>query len=110
MEIEMNSFDARAPWPDRKVPLLARLIGARKHSYWEGWKRTSIRAPYGEVRFGAIMIALSLGSYGRPHLHVAVPGVQVFFRLPRWRCLEHLTRAIPTGRKWGDKIEKSGAQ
>jgi hypothetical protein len=84
--------EIRAPWADRKAPLLARLIALGRSIYWEGWRMTSIRAPYGEVSFGAIMFALSLGSYGHPHLHVAVPGIQVFFRLPRWRILERLTR------------------
>lgn len=84
--------EARAPWADRKPPLLAKIIAMRRYVYWEGWRRTSIRAPYGEVSFGRLMFAASLGSFGRPHLHIAVPGVQVFFRLPRWRWLEHLTR------------------
>lgn len=87
----MSEVDARAPWADRKAPLLARLIAMGRYIYWEGWRKTSIRAPYGEVSFGALMLAVSLGNFGRPHLHVAVPGVQVFFRLPRWGFLERLT-------------------
>jgi hypothetical protein len=88
----MVEIEARAPWADRKAPLLARIIALGRSVYWKGWKRTNIRAPYGEVSFGAIMLALSLGNYGRPHLHVAVPGIEVFFRLPHWRILHHLTR------------------
>lgn len=89
-----NDFELemRAPWQDRKVPALARVIAMRRYVHWEGWKRTSIRAPYGEVSFGNLMFAFGVGSYGRPHLHVGIPGVQVFFRLPRWRILERLTR------------------
>ncbi len=87
-----TTTELRAPWADRKAPLLARIVALGRSVYWEGWKRTSIRAPYGEVSFGAIMLALSLGNYGRPHLHIAIPGVQVFFRLPHWRILHHLTR------------------
>lgn len=88
----MMEMEARAPWADRKAPLMARMFAAGRDVYWEGWRRTSIRAPYGEVSFGSLMLALKLGSYGRPHLHVAIPGLQVFFRLPRWRILERLTR------------------
>lgn len=88
----MMETEIRAPWADRKAPLLARIIAMRGYVYWEGWKRTAIRARYGEVSFGALMFAFALGSHGRPHLHIAVPGIQVFFRLPRWRILERLTR------------------
>lgn len=88
----MIADDIRAPWADRKAPLLARIIALGRSIYWEGWKRTNIKAPYGEVSFGALMIAFALGSFGRPHLHVAVPGIQVFFDLPHWRILHHLTR------------------
>lgn len=89
----MNGIDEpRAPWADRKAPMLARIIALGRSIYWEGWRRTSIRAPYGEVSFGSLMFALNLGSFGRPHLHIAIPGLQVFFRLPRWRIFEHLTR------------------
>lgn len=88
----MTVHDLRAPWADRKVPLLARIIALGRPIYWEGWRKTSIRAPYGEISFGALMLALSLGSFGRPHLHVALPGIQVFFRLPHWKWLHHLTR------------------
>ena len=88
----MEDIEARAPWADRKAPLLARIVALECSVYWDGWKRTTIRAPYGEVSFGQIMLALKLGNYGRPHFNIAVPGVEVFFRLPRWRWLEHLTR------------------
>lgn len=88
----MLAEDLRAPWADRKAPLLARIIALGRSIYWEGWRKTSIRAPYGEVSFCALIFALCLGSHGRPHLHVAVPGVQLFLRLPRWRILEYLTR------------------
>lgn len=88
----MVETEIRAPWADRKAPLLARIIALGRSIYWEGWRKTSVRAPYGEVSFGALLVALSLGSYGRPHLHVAIPGVQVFFRLPHWRILHRITR------------------
>lgn len=88
----MISTEARAPYTNRKPPILARIFAMGRGIYWEGWNRTSIRAPYGEVSFGSTMFALSLGSHGRPFLQLAVPGIQIFFRLPRWRWLEHLTR------------------
>jgi hypothetical protein len=91
-EISVITTEARAPYAERKAPWLARIIAMGNHIYWEGWNRTSIRAPYGEVSFGYRLFAFSLGSHGRPYLHVALPGIQVFFRLPHWRWLEHLTR------------------
>lgn len=89
----MNGIEEpRAPWADRKAPLIARIIALGRSIYWEGWLKTSIRAPYGEVSFGSLMFALKVGSFGHPHLHFAIPGLQVFFRLPRWCFIEHLTR------------------
>lgn len=82
---------ARAPYGDRKVPIWARMFGIRRGAYWEGVKG-SYRACYGEITFGNRMLALGLGNYGRPHIHWAVPGLQVFFRLPHWRWLHHITR------------------
>lgn len=80
---------ARAPDIERRPPIWAKLLGCRQR-WWDGFQRGKVtfRAWYGEVTIGRVKWAMSLGSYGRPHLHVAVPGVQVFFRLPlalnRW--------------------------
>ena len=66
---------------DRKVPLILRALGVR---YFDGWK-SGARTPWGEIAFGAGLIALTLD---RKNLHLAIPGVQVFIRLPRWMRLK----------------------
>lgn len=81
--LDESENSARAPWTDRQVPLLARMIGIRKGSYWKGWN-DSHRTRYGEISFGSAMFALSLGCHEDAHLHVAIPGVQIFFHMPRW--------------------------
>lgn len=74
----------RAPWADRRAPLIVRLLAMRRHVFWEGWTRTTIRAPYGELTFGDRKFAFSLCCYGMPSLHMAVPGASLFLKLPGW--------------------------
>lgn len=98
-DIETMEFDhrykienmMRAPWQDRRPPLWAKLLGCTS-SYWDGFQRgeATFRAWYGEVTVGKWQFAFDVGSYGSPHLHVAVPGFSVFLKIGRWSWLQRL--------------------
>lgn len=73
---------ARSPYADRKVPWYLRALGVPRGAYMDG---RSYRARWGEISFGALLFALTLD---RKHIHLAIPGVQVFINLPRWARLK----------------------
>lgn len=76
---------ARAPWADRKVPWYLRMLGVPRGAYMGDRDRT-YRTWWGEISFGSMIFALTLD---RKHLHLAIPGVQAFIRLPRWAQLKN---------------------
>ncbi|MDZ7894207.1 MAG: hypothetical protein U5M50_04115 [Sphingobium sp.] len=75
--------ELRAPWADRRAPLIVRALAFGRQVYWEGWKRTTVRAPYGELSFGGRCVAFDFCCYSNPSLHLALPGVSLFLKLPK---------------------------
>jgi hypothetical protein len=92
---------ARCAYAERRVPWWLRLLGVPRGAYMGHWSKRdrSLRTSWGEISFGAKLIALTLD---RKNLHIAVPGVQAFIRIPHRFRLKNAGDSMDGARRQPD--------